>query len=252
MSGNIENMTGTLSGRAGEEFKNLLRELQACGHQAAELIGRAGLPRPAQLPLFQLLGYVARAEGRVTEKDIQFAESLIRALGFSNHRRRRAIAAFRQGKDLAELPSSLGRRLRLLLPLWPAPALRTAFMLCHAGQLNGPGALVRIQRVEEAVEQIGLPYEVVQDILESYRQKVWVTRPEGRGDMNYDEACRILGESPQASFTTLKQAYRRLVGQYHPDKLDANLSPTAKAAAKEQMLRYQEAWQRIRYRHQSR
>lgn len=254
MSADNDNMPGALSGRAGEEFQNLLRELQACGHQAAELIGRAGLPLTARKPLFTLLGYIARAEGRVTEKDIQFAESLMRTLNYSDGKRRKAIAAFREGKELEELPSGLGRRLRVLLPLWPAPALRTAFMLCHAGQLQGPTSVTRLQRLEEAIDQIGLPYEVVRDILDSYRQKVWITRPERerRGDMNYDEACRILGESPKASFAELKQAYRRQVRQYHPDRLDANLSPAAKAAAKEQMLRFQEAWQRVRFRHQSR
>ncbi len=244
-----------LSARANGEFQGLLNELQACGHQAHELLQRAGLPGMAQRPLFTLLGYVSRADGRITERDIQFAESLMRAQDFGQRRRNLAIAAFRRGKSLDRLPGSLGRRLRwLAAAAWPGPALKVALVLCNACQSQGQVSLERMHRCEEAIRLLGLPPELPGVVMEAYR-----TRNGGAGarssntrGISYDEACRILGASPGDSFTVLKKAYRRSVGQYHPDRLAPDLTPAAKAAAKEQMLQLQAAWQRIRVRHQAR
>ena len=81
------------------EFSSLMRELSACGHQAPALIERARLPRWCRHSLFFFLGYIAKADGRVTEADIGYAESLIKAMRLSRRQRRRAIGWFQQGKS---------------------------------------------------------------------------------------------------------------------------------------------------------
>jgi len=243
-----------LSARANGEFQGLLNELQACGYQAHELLQRAGLPGMAQRPLFTLLGYISRADGRITERDIQFAESLMRAQDFGQRRRNMAITAFRRGKSLEKLPGSLGRRLRWLSVAWPGPALKVSLVLCNACQSQGRVSLERMRRCEEAIRFLGLPPDLPRVVMDAYRARsagAGTRAGSGQG-ISYDEACRILGASPGDSFTVLKKAYRRSVGQYHPDRLDPDLTPAAKAAAKEQMLQLQAAWQRIRVRHQAR
>ena len=42
--------------------------------------------------------------------------------------------------------------------------------------------------------------------------------------MNTTEALKVLGLAPSASATEIKQAYRELMQQYHPDKV-AHLGP---------------------------
>ena len=241
-----------LSSRANNEYQRLLQELEACGFQSQDLLQRAGLPSMAQRPLFTLLGYVCRADGRVTEQDIQLAESLMRAQAFSRRRRNLAIAAFRAGKAMESIPSNLGRRLRWLAGGWPGPSLKVALVLCHASQSKGQVSMHRLRRTEEAIRFLGLPTMLPQQVMDRYRERHESPKGKKQSDLSYEEACRILGATARDSFETLKMAYRRSVGQYHPDRLDPDLSPAARAAAKDQMLQLQAAWQRVRFRHQAR
>jgi len=240
-----------LPARLEAEFASLMRELSACGHQAPALIERARLPRWCRRPLFFFLGYIARADGRVTEADIGHAESLIKAMKLSGRQRRRAIGWFQQGKAAGQLPFIRGLALRLSRRLWPAPALKTAICLCHATQLNGRPGKPRRYRCEDAIDQIGLPVSISDDIFDSYASKVWarhttsVARP-----TSYQQACEVLGVTRRDSLEIIKRAYRKRVSECHPDKLaQLQVSASEKDLAKERLLTYQQAWELIKRHH---
>lgn len=237
-----------LPARIEAEFASLMRELSACGHQAPALIERARLPRWCRRSLFFFLGYIARAEGRVTEADIGYAESLIKALGLSRRQRRRAIGWFQQGKSASRLPFARGLALRLTQRLWPAPALKTAICLCHASQLHGRPAKPRRYRCEDAVDQIGLPVGVTEEVFDSYASKVWVRQADNLSrPTSYQQACEILGVTRRDSLDVIKRAYRKKVSECHPDKLaQQQISASDRTLAKERLLHYQQAWELIK------
>ena len=54
---------------------------------------------------FQLLGHVAKVDGRVSEAEIAQAEALMRQLGISGSQRDAAIAEFKRGNQLFEQPA---------------------------------------------------------------------------------------------------------------------------------------------------
>tara|TARA_Y100001001_G_scaffold149779_1_gene159877 strand:+ start:1761 stop:2519 length:759 start_codon:yes stop_codon:yes gene_type:complete len=240
-----------LPARMEAEFSSLMRELSACGHQATTLIERARLPRWCRRPLFFFLGYIARAEGRVTEADIGYAESLIKAMRLSARQRRRAINWFQQGKAAGQLPVIRGLALRLSRRLWPAPALKTAICLCHASQLSGRPGKLRRYRCEDAIDQIGLPVGVSDDIFDSYASKVWARHTESQSKpISYQQACELLGVTRRDSLKVIKRAYRKKISECHPDKLaQQQVSTREKSLAKEQLLNYQQAWELIKRHH---
>lgn len=240
-----------LPARMEAEFSSLMRELSACGHQAPALIERARLPRWCRRPLFFFLGYIARAEGRVTEADISYAESLIKAMKLSGRQRRRAIGWFQQGKATDQLPFIRGLGLRLSRRLWPAPALKTAICLCHASQLKGRPGKPRRYRCEDAIDQIGLPISVSDDIFHSYASKVWARYAQAVSKPgSYQQACELLGVTRRDSFEIIKRAYRKKVSECHPDKLaQQQVSSTEQTLAKERLLAYQQAWELIKRHH---
>ncbi|MGP4845106.1 DnaJ domain-containing protein [Marinobacter sp. 1Y8] len=238
-----------LSDRAEDAFFELLEELNACGHQAHTLLARARLPRWCRRSLFYFLGYIAKAGGRVTETDIRFAESLMKSLNLSQRGRRVAIEHFRVGKQEQALLAMRGLRFRLTHNLAPRPALLVAICLCHATQLHGAPSKARRHRCEDAIDRIGLPIEIVDSVLDSYACKVWITQPELKpAPTSYEQACKLLGVSRQASFSDMKKAYRRRVSECHPDKLGDQLSEKEYATAKERLHRYQLAWELIKRR----
>lgn len=240
-----------LPARVESAFADLLRELSSCGHQASVLIERARLPRWCRKHLFFFLGYIAKADGRVVEADIRYAESLMKALGLSTRQRQKAIEQFRRGKDTDHLPVSRGLMLRLMARVWPGPALKTAICLCHGAQVMGQPGKTRRYRCEDAVDQIGLPMAVSDDIFESYASKVWIRSNQGANKPStYEQACQILGVTRRDDLETVKRTYRKKVSACHPDKLaQQNLTPSEVAMAKEQLLRYQQAWELIKQRH---
>ncbi|MDX1599179.1 MAG: DnaJ domain-containing protein [Marinobacter sp.] len=240
-----------LPARLEAEFSELLKELSSCGHQASELITRTSLPGWCRRSLFFFLGYIAKSEGRVTEADVGFAESLMKALKLSRRQRRKAIQSFQKGKNTSELPTFSAAKLRLVHYLWPSPALRVAICLCHAAQLQGKPRKPRRYRCEDAIDQLGLPVRVSDDILESYACKVWITQPESQPQpTSYEQACKLLGVTRREPLEEIKRAYRRKVSECHPDKLAQQaLNAVETARAKDRLLRYQQAWELIRRHH---
>lgn len=240
-----------LPARMETEFSRLLQELSACGHQAVPLIGRARLPRWCRRSLFFFLGYIAKAEGRVTEADIHYAEKLITALKLSERQRQRAISWFQRGKSVDQIPAFRGLLLRITGRFWPAPSLKVAICLCHATQLKGRPAKPRRYRCEDSIDQIGLPMSVSDDIFSSYASKVWAHQAENKPrPTSYDQACELLGVTKRDSLAIIKRAYRRKVSECHPDKLmQQKLSASERATAKERLLRYQQAWDLVKRRH---
>ncbi|MFN2360732.1 MAG: DnaJ domain-containing protein [Marinobacter sp.] len=236
-----------LPARMEAEFSELLGELTACGHQANELLVRTRLPYWCRRSLFFFLGYIAKSEGRVTEQDVGFAEALIKALKLSPRQRRKAIGYFRKGKTTGHIPAMTAFGLRLTHRLWPSPAIRVAICLCHAAQLQGRPAKPRRYRCEDAIDQIGLPVRVSDDILESYASKVWITEPEAQPrPSTFEQACQLLGVTRRDSREIIKRAYRKKVSECHPDKLaQQDLSTAEIASAKDRLLRYQQAWELI-------
>jgi DnaJ like chaperone protein len=208
-----------LPARMEAEFSSLLSELTACGHQASELMVRTRLPGWCCPSLFFL----------------------------SQRRRRKAIRQFQHGKNADHIPRTRALRLKLSRWFWPSPSLRVAICLCHAAQLFGRPDKQRRYRCEDAIDQMGLPMGISDDVLDSYASKVWITTPETQpGPTTYEQALQLLGVTRRDSRTDIKRAYRKRVSECHPDKLvQQNLSPAERSQAKDRLLKYQQAWELI-------
>jgi DnaJ like chaperone protein len=179
--------------------------------------------------VFQLMGYVAKADGRVSEDEVAHTEQVFAQLGLQDTQRQEAIRLFRLGTaDDFNVESALQAFLHtggahpalkqtlmiFLLALALAdhemdPAEQTA--LRHIGKLLGYGA--------EAVEEL-LRMAIAQDQFHD----------EGIGTANNQsptlaDAYAALGVEDSASDAEVKRAYRRLMSQNHPDKLSARGVP---------------------------
>lgn len=239
----------TLSPRLDAKLQELLARLQTCRHHVPELVSRSPLPGWSHRSLFYFLGYIARADGRVHEDDIDYAQALMQALEMSGAGRRRAIAHFHKGRDARQPGSYRGLGLRATRNLLPAHAMLVSLCLAHACQLHGPPSRNRHYRCEDCLDQMGLPTTVLEIIFGEYRRNVWAAEP-ASADLpeTYSAACEVLGGTAGDDLTSLKQAYRRKVAQCHPDKIGSDLPAYELAAAKDQLLRYQKAWELIKRR----
>jgi DnaJ like chaperone protein len=204
---------------------------------------------------FRVMGYLAKADGRVSEREIVAARAVMAELRLHGAQVREAIALFTAGKEprfdpdaeLAELRRACRGRpdiLRMFIEIQVRAALagndlegavrplmsRIARSLgIGAFELAQLEAVLRIQRAAFAGEQ---------------RRGA---APSAQRDRQLQEAYRVLGAAENASDAEVLKAYRRQLHRHHPDKLKANGLPESMLAyAKQRTQQIIEAWELIR------
>ena len=232
------------------------------GHQfdrkseGARRSGGRGVPsRDFQLlffrATFQVMGHVAKADGRVTEQEIDAARATMRRFSLGEADVRRAIDLFTEGKS-ADFPledvldelraASVGREdlRRLFVQIQLEAAL-------YSGGLSAPARSV-FARICSALGISAMEFAALEAML-----RMHAGRPGGGASQERPAADRLadayqaLGVRQDASDADVTLAYRRLMSQNHPDKLVANGLPQSMVeAAHERTRQILEAYEIIR------
>ena len=174
--------------------------------------------------LFGALGHLNKADGRVTEVEIATAENLMRRLELKKDERQAAIRAFNEGKQLTyPLEAHLKE-------FWRHTFVRQDLRLMFLEILiEGAAADGQVSQAEEAVlfrvcRALQIPAQVLTATLYAaqassaqgpYRAGPGRSAPPG----GLDRAFATLGLDKSATDAEVKKAYRKLVRQYHPDRL---------------------------------
>ncbi len=179
--------------------------------------------------VFSVMGHLAKADGRVSESEIQAARQIMDRMQLDESQRRLAMGLFNQGKQddfdlasvLAQFRQECSRRTNLLqmfLEILIVTAL--ADMELHANE----------QKVlYQVAESIGFHHRQFEQLLamavaqQRYAGKQYAAA-QSKGP-SLKEAYQAMGIEPSVSDAELKKAYRRLMSQHHPDKLVAKGLP---------------------------
>ena len=198
---------------------------------------------------FGTMGHVAKADGRVSEAEIQAARDIMSRMRLSPAQVQEAIRLYTVGKEpdwplqreLARLSKTLGAR----------RTLRRAFLeiQMEAALANGHlGAETRevLWRIASALDLGRVELAQIEALLRFGR-----ATGGGQGAQppasSAADAYRVLGLEPAASNEEVKLAYRRLMNQHHPDKLRVrgmpeSMIPVAEAKTRE----IRAAWETLR------
>lgn len=184
---------------------------------------------------FQVMGYLSKVKGRVTETNIQTAILLMNKMGLDDNARQEAQCAFRQGKEesyplrlrLRQL-RTLFRRRQDLLQFFLEIQIEIAF---SDGCLH-PNCrkVLYIIADEFGIERQKFNYYMrMVETRYSFHsnQKYWKKNDETR-PINHtllNNAYNLLNVNASDEPITIKRAYRKLMLQYHPDKLKAQGLP---------------------------
>ena len=206
---------------------------------------------------FRVMGYLAKADGRVSEQEIAAARAVMNELRLNATQVQEAIACFTAGKspgfDFAQEIAALrracqGRRdlVRVFLEL----QLRAALA---GNNLEGP-ARPLVGWMANALGISGLEYAHIEAVARiqrgGFRAAGGAAPGAGRAARgSLDEAYRVLETSAAASDAEIVKAYRRQLHRHHPDKLKANGLPESMLAhAKQRTQQIIEAYELIRER----
>ncbi len=181
--------------------------------------------------LFSSLGHLSKADGLVTDTEIRMVESLMQRMQISGEERQNAIRHFNQGKEEGfDLHAALHPFVQLSVVRHD---LRQMFMeiLVEAAFSSGS-----ISQAEHAVllsiaRELRIPGHLFSAMLNArgtggnygpsggYRQSRGGRQAQGNISGTMDQAYAKLGLTRKATDSEIKRAYRKLVSQYHPDKL---------------------------------
>jgi DnaJ like chaperone protein len=186
------------------------------------------LPPSFVKALFQTMGLLAKADGRVTEDEIRAARALMHRLGLGPSQIRQAIEWFEGGKQrnfslistLRQLKQESTRHIeirgvfvRLLMEV----------SLSKDRLHQGERALYWTVCTELDIGRV----ELAQLEAMIRAQRGFRRSPQGSADTErVNGAYRALGIKQSSTNAEIKQAYRRLMNKNHPDKL-ASKNPDA-------------------------
>ncbi len=206
---------------------------------------------------FLMMGRMAKADGRVSEDEIRWAEFVMNRMNLSPEMRRQAIELFGQGKDI-------GTDIELELKSFRSKVGRHATLIqmfleiqIQAGYADGELNQQELALLQSACAILGiskLRFETIHQRIRAERafaegqyQQYGGAQREYSAQDKLEEAYKVLGVKPQNSDAEIKKAYRRLMSQHHPDKLVAKgLPEEMMRLAKEKTQEIQAAYETIK------
>jgi DnaJ like chaperone protein len=201
----------------------------ALGHQYdTQSTRRAALPPGEQffISTFRLMGHVAKADGRVTEREIDAARSVMQSLRLTPAQVQMAIVLFTAGKQPGFDPDAEMAGLRASCHSQPQ-ILRVFVEIQLRFALSGSDMTAPARaRVGRAAAALGIAAPLLARMEAALRGGGYQTTGAATDHVARTAAAyRTLEVDAAVSNDALTKAYRRLMSRHHPDKLKANGLP---------------------------
>lgn len=199
---------------------------------------------------FAVMGHVAKADGRVSEDELDVANELMQRMGLNAEQRELAQNLFRQGKapefDLDAVLDQLRDECRGrpdLVQVFLEVQLTAAYV---DDEIHDAERRV-LERIRRRLHVRPVHFQRIEALVASQFQHRHAGRARGPAKPRLSDAYAALGVSRDASDEEVKRAYRRLMSRHHPDKLVAQgLPEEMMEVATEKSKEISLAYERIR------
>ena len=193
--------------------------------------------------VFILMGKLAKVDGHISKDEVAYVEQFMQKLGMSAAHREQGIALFKRGAvpDFAYEPT-LRQFLSVCGHTHDLKQMLLVYLIVMAVS-DG-----RIDAAEERLlfdiaRQLGYDQATFQHMLEMVLNQSHFAGGHANSASALDDAYKALGVSADSTDQEVKKAYRKLISQYHPDKLIGQGLPedmiaVATEQAKEVQLAY--------------
>lgn len=204
---------------------------------------------------FQIAGYIAKSDGRISPEEIHLASQVMERLSLTLPLREVAIQCFNEGKS----PSfNLDRTLDQIRSQLGLNRVAGAVLFEAMVEMSEADGLTqdKIQILFQYAQSVGIrPREAQEYIAQRSARSYSHSSSEDTGRRSQpspeqntlSKAYRVLGVESTESDSKVKMAYRRLIQESHPDRLHAmNLPDFLMDAAHKKTQEIQAAWETVK------
>lgn len=197
--------------------------------------------------VFILMGKLAKADGRVSETEVSHVEQFMQKLRMTRDHRLKAITLFKQG---ASADYDIRPQLDVFLKTCGySPNLRQMLLvyLIIMGLSDGHLNSAEEELLRDIAGRLGYHQAAFDQLLDMIMNQAHFAGGQSTSANALEDAYKALGVSKDSTDQEVKHAYRKLMSQYHPDKLMGQGVPEEMiAVATEQAKEVQTAYDLIK------
>ncbi|HEU0187344.1 MAG TPA: co-chaperone DjlA [Gallionellaceae bacterium] len=169
--------------------------------------------------VFISMGKLAKADGRVTQDEIDHVEEFMQKMGMTPEHRLRAIALFKQGADPAfDIGPAYQRFMAICGHTKNLKQILLLYLIVMA-LADGHFHPAEEALLAEIAGHLGYDNATFRQMLDMVLNQTHFAAGQVSSEAALDDAHKALGVSKDSSDQEVKRAYRKLMSQYHPDKL---------------------------------
>ncbi|MDD2686185.1 MAG: co-chaperone DjlA [Gallionella sp.] len=169
--------------------------------------------------VFISMGKLAKADGRVSQDEIDHVEQFMQKLGMTADHRKQAIAWFKQGSDPAfELDRTYKKFMAICGHTRNLKEVLLVYLIVMA-HADGEFHPAEDALLSDIAGRLGYGREAFKRLLDMVLNQSHFGSAQADPAAALDDAYKALGVSKESTDAEVKRAYRKLISQYHPDKL---------------------------------
>jgi DnaJ like chaperone protein len=169
--------------------------------------------------VFTLMGKIAKADGRVSEEEIAHVEQMFNKLGMTAEHRQQAIALFKKGGEAEfDIRPTLNE---FMAVCGHTASLRQMLLVYLIVMAFADGRLDPAEEslLRDIAKYLGYSQDMFQQLMAMVTNQTHFAGGQSSSASALEDAYKALGVSKENSDQEIKRAYRKLMSQYHPDKL---------------------------------
>ncbi|MFT5117615.1 MAG: DnaJ like chaperone protein [Kiritimatiellia bacterium] len=174
---------------------------------------------------FTLIGYLAKADGRVSEEEIQLTQQLMDKMGLTADHKREAIKLFKVGSAADFSPQASVKNFRDICGHRVQLTQMLIVYLVNTALADGEFDPKEESVLRDIAKGLNFSHLAFEQLLRMIRAQgafaggSYHFSGSHNSANELDSAYTALGVSADNSDAEIKKAYRKLMSEYHPDKL---------------------------------
>jgi len=169
--------------------------------------------------VFVSMGKLAKADGQVSQDEIDHVEQFMQKLGMTAQHRSQAIALFKRGADPAfDIEPVYKKFMAVCGQTKDLKQVLLAYLIVMA-LADGHFHPAEEALLTDIAARLGYGPAAFKQMVEMVLNQSHFAGGQAGSAAALDDAYRALGVTKDSSDAEIKRAYRKLMSQYHPDKL---------------------------------